>query len=173
MSRGVPDGRRRSGHPEPTPGLPGDARVDLLRRHPEEGRDLFDEDLVDEPRKVAGVLDVRLDRAPVEDDPGRVPALLGEETAEWDDLVLPGRGIARRHVLDGELDVLVPWGQDTLEARSAVDDELVEGICPCRHGRHRRPRQRSSHATSVPVASTGGVAAPLSISSHTFLPTPS
>ena len=70
-----------------------DRRVDLLRRAGQQRRDLLDDDLVDQAGQV--VVGAGLDRAPVDDEPGRVAVLGREHAAQRRDLLLPRPGVAR------------------------------------------------------------------------------
>ena len=73
----------------------------------------------------------------------------GEEPAEWH-LPLPRRRVARRHVLDRELDGARPRPVPP-RAVSALQDQVVEPLGASRHCRHRRPGQRPPAAAAVAV----------------------
>ena len=103
------------------------------------------------------VLGAGLDRAPVDDDAGGLAAVGGEDPTQRHPVALPGCRVGGRHVLDGELDLVEPRSQPTLEPGGAVEDEVVEPFPARYHRRDGRPGERATDtaAAAVPTRAPG------------------
>lgn len=126
--------------------------VDLLRRDPEQSRDLFDDDVLDDHGEFLEVTGPGFHRAPIDHNP--VPTIRGPRVGppERGDLLLPGRGVDRRNVLDGEVDVPPARTQAGTDPLGGIEDEVVENLPTRAHRRNRGPGEWSAEPTTVPAA---------------------
>ena len=130
---------------------------------------------MDQVGEVAAVDRPRLERPPVDDDPRGLAAAARQQPAEGHaaarGLVEHDVGVVRlqrgdrRHVLDGELDLLELAAPALLEVLDRVEHELVEALAAGLRRRHpdveradphHRGDERSAQATAVPVAAAAG-----------------